>query len=484
MKKLFSTLFLAAGLTAAAYAQAPNFGLQITEIMYNSPESGTDSLEFIELYNGGNAPLDVSGYKVNIGTSGNPRLTFPAGTTLAPHAVIILALNDSTFASVYGVAPDYKLAGSGLGNNGSTITVVNANDATVTSVSYVNTWFPATAGNGASLNRCNFSEDVNTAAAWAASTTSVGTAINGKDLLASPGASERCVVVTTPVYPIGTINTQNADGVVDSANVSCEIRGVIHSDDFRGTTGIEFALIDSNNDGIMVFSNSDLTGFTVNRGDSVHVKGIVSQYNGLAQFTPSNIEIMSSGNALVTPLVVTEINEATEGSLVKLEGLKVDEITNSTAAGFNILATDANNVQHNIRVDADTDAFTYTFAVGTEFDVTGIGTQFDNSNPFTEGYQLIARDLADFDFVVAVNEALAAKLSIYPNPTNNVFTVSSEREFNQVIITNTIGQVVAQYNAINNNQFQINTNNLVNGLYQVTVISAEGQATKLVRIQK
>lgn len=486
MKKLFSTLFLAAGLTAAASAQAPNFGLQITEIMYNSPESGTDSLEFIELYNGNSSSLDISGYKVNISTSGNPRLTFPANTVLPPHSVIILAFNDSTFANVYGIAPNYKLTGSGLGNNGTNIDIFDANNAAVTGVTYAGSWYPTTNGGGASLNRCNFSEDINTAAAWAASATPVttGAVIAGKALLATPGASETCVIVPTPLYPIGTINTEDANGIADSLGVTCEIRGVVHSGDFRSGAGVEFSLIDHNNEGIIVFSATDLAGFSVNRGDSLHVKGVVSQYNGLTQFTPSDIQVLSSNNALVTPTIVTALGEDTEGKLVRLEGLKVDETTNSSTSGFNVLATNGAGDQFSIRIDADIDAFTRTFLPGEEFSVTGIGTQFDNASPFDEGYQLQARDLADFDFVVGVNEAFASKLNIFPNPTSNVFTVATEKAFNTVIITNAVGQVVAQYNAINNNQFQVNTNNIANGLYQVTVISAEGQATKLVRIQK
>jgi hypothetical protein len=41
-----------------------NSQLMITEIMYNPPESGTDSLEYIEVYNAGTAAVDMNGFNL------------------------------------------------------------------------------------------------------------------------------------------------------------------------------------------------------------------------------------------------------------------------------------------------------------------------------------------------------------------------------------------------------------------------------------
>ena len=43
--------------------------LVITEIMYNSPESGTDSLEFIEIYNNDVMAVNLLDYKISYGTT-------------------------------------------------------------------------------------------------------------------------------------------------------------------------------------------------------------------------------------------------------------------------------------------------------------------------------------------------------------------------------------------------------------------------------
>ena len=489
MKKLLSTLFLAGGLSAVAAAQS--FGLQITEIMFNPPEGGNDSLEFVEIYYGERTSLDISDYTVEIG--GSTRLTFPAGTVMGPHAVYNLALPLSTapnaFENVYGIAPDFLLSGSGLTNSGNTITIKDAAGNIVTSVTYSGTWYPETAGNGSSLNRCNFDADkASSAEGWAPSTTEVtGAIIDGKQLKASPGAAEQCVAITRPVYPIGLINKVNSTtGLPDSINVNCEIRGVVYSNDFNGGAAIEFVIVDAaQNEGIFVYANSQISGYTPAMGDSIHIKGMVSQYNGVTQFTPSNIEVKQSGISLINPTVVTELGHATEGKFIKVENLTVTSTENATASGFNVMAEDANGNTINIRIDADTDAFTTTFAAGTQINhVIGFGTQFDNSNPFTEGFQILPRGLSDIEFVVSVDQLAMNTLSIFPNPVSNVLTIATETAFNSVIVTNTVGQVVAQYHNINNNQFQFNVNNLTNGLYQVTVVTAKGQATKLVNVQK
>jgi hypothetical protein len=43
--------------------------LVITEIMYNSPESGPDSGEFIELYNKGTTGINMNNYTFTLGVS-------------------------------------------------------------------------------------------------------------------------------------------------------------------------------------------------------------------------------------------------------------------------------------------------------------------------------------------------------------------------------------------------------------------------------
>ncbi len=70
--------------------------LRITEIMY-APPGGTD-FEFLELTNSGSLTLDLSGIRFTEGVE----FTFPAATTLAPGASILVVKNLTAFQSRYG----------------------------------------------------------------------------------------------------------------------------------------------------------------------------------------------------------------------------------------------------------------------------------------------------------------------------------------------------------------------------------------------
>ncbi|MCR6641144.1 MAG: lamin tail domain-containing protein [Sporocytophaga sp.] len=70
-----------------AFAQSD---LVITEILYNQP--GNDTLEFIELYNKGNQPLNLAGYKVTSGFD----YVFPAHI-LQPGSYVVVARYASFF---------------------------------------------------------------------------------------------------------------------------------------------------------------------------------------------------------------------------------------------------------------------------------------------------------------------------------------------------------------------------------------------------
>ncbi|HEY4293462.1 lamin tail domain-containing protein [Luteibacter sp.] len=95
-----------AGLMAVSSLQAAD--LSITQFRVRGPSGGND--EFVEVQNTGTAVLDVSGYKLNgsnaSGTT-STRLTFPAGTSVAPGCFLLLA---NTGASGYSgsVTPDLK----------------------------------------------------------------------------------------------------------------------------------------------------------------------------------------------------------------------------------------------------------------------------------------------------------------------------------------------------------------------------------------
>lgn len=75
VSSLNSTSFINAGLMKP----------MLTEILPNPAGTGTDGVdEFIELYNSNDVPFDLSGYRLQVGTTALRSYTFPAGTSLPP----------------------------------------------------------------------------------------------------------------------------------------------------------------------------------------------------------------------------------------------------------------------------------------------------------------------------------------------------------------------------------------------------------------
>lgn len=142
-------------------------------------------------------------------------------------------------------------------------------------------------------------------------------------------------------------------------------------------------------------------------GDSIIIRGNISQFAGLTQFNSADsFRVVSSGNAVV-PEVITSLTEAKEGVLVRLEGLTVVDNKEFPADGSDgdVAVTDGINT-FNMRVDRDTDIDGRdTFNVG--FDLVGIISQFDrDDNIYDVGYQILPRnwwdlELSEYDRTIA-----------------------------------------------------------------------------------
>jgi hypothetical protein len=108
--------------------------LKVTELHYHPSDfglvEGTD-LEFIELKNTGNMPMDLSGLSFITGIY----FTFPPGSTLAPGSHIVLASDRDEFKNFYGFSPHYEYSGQ-LSNAGEQVILVTANNLTVFDFTY------------------------------------------------------------------------------------------------------------------------------------------------------------------------------------------------------------------------------------------------------------------------------------------------------------------------------------------------------------
>lgn len=217
---------------------------------------------------------------------------------------------------------------------------------------------------------------------------------SGNIIASSTGADNDTVAVSGfaddyVYYTIDQINGTDANGAADSLNVLVTITGVLHCMDFRAGAGYNMAIIDGSGEGMYIFATNDVSGYTTPMaGDSIQVKGIIDQFNGLLQVRAHAITLLESGVATNAPIVVTALNESTENQYVTLENVTlVTPIATFPTTNTNLDVTDGTTT-FQIRILTSTN-LGGTPAPQGPFNVTGIGSQFDSSTPYTSGYQLL-----------------------------------------------------------------------------------------------
>ena len=104
--------------------------LVITEIMYNPPESGVDSLEFIEIYNNDVVNVNLEGYTLKYGTSS---FTFPAGLFINSGNFILVAPKANAASNFYGLH-FIQGATNGISNSGTTVKLLSPTHVLIDSV--------------------------------------------------------------------------------------------------------------------------------------------------------------------------------------------------------------------------------------------------------------------------------------------------------------------------------------------------------------
>ncbi|MCZ2100408.1 MAG: lamin tail domain-containing protein, partial [Chitinophagales bacterium] len=196
MSKINTTLWMLFACIAVSSAQ-----LKITEISYNPPESGTDSLEYIELYNAGSTALDLENYSFSKGVV----MTFPA-VTIQAGGYLVVAVNAEAMDRNFNVTA-IQWTKDALSNSGETISIVDPNGNEVISVTYQKTapwptFADGTDGGGRSIELCNIDADPNDGSNWKVSENDYGFQINGRQVYGTPGAENSVHCGVTADYII------------------------------------------------------------------------------------------------------------------------------------------------------------------------------------------------------------------------------------------------------------------------------------------
>ena len=110
-------------------------GLALSEIMYNPPpRTDARNLEFIELYNSEEIPVDLSGFRL----TGDISFTFPAGTTINSRAYLVVAAVPADVQSVNGITGVRGPYTNSLPNDDGVVRLRNPAGAVLLEVNYNN----------------------------------------------------------------------------------------------------------------------------------------------------------------------------------------------------------------------------------------------------------------------------------------------------------------------------------------------------------
>ena len=157
--------------------------LVITEIMYNPPESGDDSLEYIEIYNNSDNEVNLLGYSFTAGIE----FVFPE-MSIENGDYMLIAKSASAMQNTFGVSAVEWTAGS-LSNGGELIKLSSATGVTIDSVPYsdVAPWPTDADGFGPSIALCNPESENSVGNSWHASVNYLADNANGDAIYGSPG---------------------------------------------------------------------------------------------------------------------------------------------------------------------------------------------------------------------------------------------------------------------------------------------------------
>lgn len=197
-----------------------------------------------------------------------------------------------------------------------------------------------------------------------------------------------------------------------------------------------------------------------NIGDSVKLQALVTEYYGLTELkNVANFEVFDIGVA--TPINVTvndAKSEAYEGCYVRVECVRSTGHTmpygNWTCVNA---AGDTVTFSHNFANDA------YTIQDDKYYSVAGV-VEYSYGKYYVN-YPTVNDIIADCD--ASVDEMLANAIEVYPNPTNGQINIANA-EGQNIVVINTLGQVVASIDNATENQ-TIDMSGLCEGTYFVKV---------------
>lgn len=284
------------------------------------------------------------------------------------------------------------------------------------------------------------------------------------------------------VYPKATIDEVsniNNLGIPEKTGFRYELEGVVHGIDINGNIGIQFTIIDQTG-GITVFNNTKSFGYTVKEGDKITVQGRIDQFRGLTQIIADTILNIRTNNTLVQPRTVSQLDESTESELIEMRNLTIVDISEWKGNGtsFNVRVTDGIK-EFILRIDDNCDLANMQAATN-KIHLKGLGSQFDDTEPYLDGYQILPRYALDIQWLSSTNQESENQIILISNPVQQQLSLEGDlTNYPQYSIISHSGKVV-ESNTLTSNTITLKC---PAGLYFLALIGKQDvQTIKFIKI--
>lgn len=282
----------------------------------------------------------------------------------------------------------------------------------------------------------------------------------------SIAVTEPVVAEFVSIYDIQYSTT--APYVSDYSGMTVSTSGIVTGVFITGGDADRFFIQDGTGawNGIYVYEN----GTPLSIGDSVTVTGNVVEFFELTEINAvTSIVVHSSDNALPAPVEIMTSeasNEEYEGVLVKV----MDAKCTNDDAGFGQFEVNDGSGPRLI----DDEMFAYTPVIGNYYAITGVAFL---SFGEVKIYPRIIEDIEVTGY--AGIEENTSTISLYPNPSNSIVTLTVPGDATVQIYSLT-GEVI--YSAIGTVK-TIDVSNFATGVYQVMISTAAGTSTEKLIVQ-
>jgi PKD repeat protein len=499
----------------------------INEIMYNPPETGTDSLEYIELYNNDAQTIDLEGYYFSNGVT----FTFPVHS-LAPGEYVMVASDSVAFNNFFGMTA-YQFSG-GLSNGGELVLLRHPMGATVDSVEYddASPWPTEPDGTGPSLVICDPNADNSLGENWTFSMIYQGMNTDGDSVFGSPGMLN-CMTAPDPDFTAdntsittgGSVNftdlstgnpttwewtfqggdptyfsgqnpppiTYNTPGTY---SVSLFVSNAAGSDtetkdDYIIVGDFPTAEFEASEDTIQVGESIDFTDLSLGSPTSWEWTFEGGTPGTSTDQNPTGIMYETPGFYNVTLYVVNSVGD---DSLVKEEYIKVGYAPVADFEASKDTVYEGETVDFTDLSQNDPDTWLWTFdgglpATSTEQNPAGIVYETEGTYDVT----LRAENMFGFSeevkvgFIVVVDpvgleELLSRSMRVYPNPNNGIFNIEHDLEGKvRIGIYDMLGSEVYSsetFDKVTNYKMD----ELENGIYFIKLTGIENNSTAVGKV--